>query len=822
MTYVPHAVTSAVYDLADRALTRALLTRIPTETAALLADDRRRLPPLLVDEVIASRVPELRTALAASASRRAGDVFDRLAALGDPALAEGLHGMREAYVGRVPEQRRAVWAGAAATADDPGWRAPDGLVAKLLESKDADLLQSALDSPFPDLVAHAEAVCKEPETPPEPVTPARRAVPSAEQRPETTAELIDVLRVRRRRYSSTYLVNGPEKLDWEALLEAHRAEPFDHAALRALWEAGEDCPQELAVASFAAYPPTRHGDTRKGGGPLYWPMLTALDFSRHEHALRAVLPEGIASGVFPVDRVLAEIKPARHVLNELPHSDERVRAALAAQVARLGSDFANWRALHHLLPRFTGTVPALIDAALAAAPRHAGKTWPNPMGPEFPPRRNSLGRTAWLHLFDRADQAVQLDLSERMDARTIQYLLMWHLPDQSVRDHIVATHGAAVLAGLASHWATSAEVIEDLITYDDPEVNAALFLHTNLTDAQRRHVLAGLRWKQGAATPAAERLPLTPALLQGLRESARRNWLLPATESGDPDVCRILLGNQRVKVHTDPQHLLMLVRLWERHGPDEVRALLDETDFPPRKKGKHPVPPQVREAAQAALDASDGLEVLRAAQAAAAGPAGLVDHLRINGPQRDLAKYLDLWAEENGSAELPWAGLLAAHRAEPLDDRLLVDLHRLEGCPADLVEATATARLRLSHRNYTPRKGKRPPTLPEMLRTLPLPEYAGRDNWPAEALHSGQVTAADILRDAFPALACVTYLGDETPAQDTRPWAHAVAELVEAMGALVREHLGDDPEGWTMALRLMPDFGGTLPDLLATAKAVVS
>lgn len=927
------AVTSAVYAMTDRAVTRALLSRVRQETVELLAGNRHWLPPLLVDEVIASRDPELRAALASSAPHRPGDLFGRLAALGDPALAEGLYGMRGHPRGSSiptsgfdrPEQRRAVWAGAVATADDPGWRAPDGLLTKLLATKDPDLLLPALHSPFPELVAHAlvktshlnsaevqlrtcrrvlarhgvqtlldlaeppavrrpvaetvrracasvnpdevlaEAIRREQEPPPRPAPsapapdtePPRQSVKQTGQADAnpgapppadtvrgvpsvTTAELIDGLRNWDWR-TPVSVPEEPEAIDWDALIEAHRAIPFSVPGLFRLWGGRGDCPEELAVAAFAADPPARDpASGRAGGGALHWSMLTAVDFSLDERGLHAVLAEGITSGVFPVDRVLAEIGPARHVLGALPHSDERVRGALDAQVARLGSDFANWRALHNRLPRFNGSVRALVDTALAEAPQHVGKPWPKPLGPEFPPRRNAVGRAAWLHLFDRAGKDAQLALSEHMDGRAIQQLLVWHQPDQDLRDHIVATHGAAVLAGLASHWNTPVEVIEELIPYDEPEINAALFLHTDLTDAQRRHVLAGRLWEKGeAATPTDERLPLTPALVKGMEESARRNWLLPVCDSGDPLLCRILLGSPRVKVHTEAQQLLMLVRLWERHGPDEVRALLDETKFPPRKQGKHPLPPKVLTTARTALDAADGLAALRAAQAHAAGPEGLVDYLRTAVPQGELAKSLDHWAEENNGVRtsqpadahrtepMPWPELLAAHRAEPLPDRLLVDLMRLAGCPADLTEAAAEAEFRLSHPAYTPRRGKRPPTVPEMLRKLPAPVHEGRSPWLEKAFETDRVTLADVLRDAFPAGACVAFLGSVLrPAPEDEDGTEGgtldTHEVRRAVDELVGQHLGDAPDSWAMALHLTADFEGTLPELLATAAAIVS
>lgn len=920
-------VTSAAYALADRALTRALLTRLPEETAALLGSDEP-LPPVLVDEVFDTTDPEFRRVLAGAATRR-GALYDRLAALGDPDLAVALYGLTS-WTGRLrtAEERAKVWQGAAATADAPGWRDPDGLVAKLLEDDRAPTLLPALHSPFPDLVRHAlvktvgdrtaedelracrnvlahggvetlrSTVLAQTEPPAlcrqvaeqvrlacasadpaalldeairvaqearhaaaeQPVTgsgarqgAADTAFPPVtghtsghrEHAPATLHELIELMYDTEWHYTS--LPEGTP-LDWHALLAAHREKRFSSEGLRLLWQQ-EGCPEELAVEAFVW-----HRGLSEPVGALHWPMLSAVDFSAEEETLRDVLPPGIASGAFPVPRVLGEVRPARKVLDGLPHDDGRVRSALAAQVARLGADFAPWRALYTLLPRFSGTVSEAVDAALDAASRHRGKGWPKPVGPEFPPRGNSLGRTAWLHLFDRADPATQRAVGAEMDARTIQYLLLWHDPAPELRDHLVQTHGAAVLAGLAGQWTTPADVIEELIRYDDPEVNAALFLYTNLTAAQRRHVLSGRHWAdpdttptEGAgaaseeATPQDDRLPLTAALVNGLKESARRNWLLPACDSGDPLLCRVLLGSPRVKVHTDAQYLLMLIRLWERHGPGEVRALLDETRFPGRKPGRHPLPRDIVKTAGRALEAADGLTLLRTAQAEAASPAGQAAFLQANGygPGSDeLTRALDLWAEENGPAPVPWDLLLAAHRTGPLHDRLLVGLAGLAECPPEITRDAREAKLRLSHRHYTPRRGSRPPTVPEMLKKLPLPMHGGKCPWLSDVYRAGLVGFAEVLRDAFPARACTAFLGtaflgtaltgpeDETARTvDGRADATVAAELREARTTvtdLVRTHLGDDVEAWALAVRLMPDFEGTLPELLASAGAIVS
>lgn len=829
MRLAEHTVVSAAYALADRDLTRALIPRVREETLALLGSGIAVLPPFLLDEVIASRDPELCAALLSSAARR-GEVFDRLAALGDPALAVALYGRQE--WGRTPDQRAAVWRGAAATADDPRWRAGDGLPARLLSSRHQAMLEPALLSPFPDVVAHARSVLdgkgSGTGSGPRPALPSNTS-PHKDRRswqrhPRTTKELIADFRDRDFR-GTVELPGTPGALDWDALVVEQRAEPFHSSALATLW-AHPDCPEELALAAFEA-----KWHNAPSGGAVHWSMLASPTFdSLEDHALSKLLGRGLASGAVPVERVLRETGPARRILCALPPDHGEVRAALTVQVARLGSDFAPWRAVYSLLPRFSGTVTELVDAALADTPKHRDKPWPKPMGPEFPSRGASVGRAAWLRLYDAADHGTRCALVAHMDRRAIQHLLLWHRPSSELRAHIVRSRGASVLAGIASTWQTAPEVIAELIPYNDPEVNAALFLNTDLTPAQRRHVLSGRRRHEGesADTPAAERIPLTRDLVHGLRESARRPWLLACADSGDPVLCRILLGSPRVKIHTPALELHMLVRLRERHGPDEVRALLDETDFPGRKpQPRHPLSPATLEAGRAAVDAEsgpDGAALLRAAYEAAASQAGRADFLseKGSGPEEDdLAKAVELFDEEIGPGPFPWAELAAAHATKPLHDRLLVRLAATDGCPPALAGDSAAAGLRLSHPHYRPRRGGRPPTAPEMLGKLPLRLDNGACRWLERAHALGQVTLDEVVRTGFPAQAVVAFLtgalapGDPSGTEEVRAARRAVA-------ALAAEHLSDDPEGWALALRLAPDFEGTLPDLLLASGAVVS
>ncbi|MET9557583.1 hypothetical protein [Streptomyces sp. NPDC006645] len=846
MRIADHTAVSAVYALAGQDLTRALIPRIREETLSLL-DSRAPLSPSLLEELLASRDPELFTPLVRSAAYR-GEVFDRLAALGDPALAVSLYGEKE--WDRTPAQRAAVWAGAVATADDPGWRAEDGLPAKLLSSRRREMLEPALLAPFPELVAHARTAATGQANGDLPrLMPPNRNPPKIqrtwERHPGTTKELIEDLRDNSFR-GSIQLPGTLGAPDWDELVAEHRAVPFYETGLTSLW-AHPDCPEELALAAFE-----RSWNSKGPGGAVHWSMVASPRAADLEtHGLSRLLRSGIDSGALPVDRLLREIAPARNLLCALPHDNEEVRAALAAQVARLGLDFAPWRAVYALLSRFSGTVTALIDAALAETPKHRGKTWPNPKKAEFPSRRLPNGRQAWLRLYDAADHPTRLALGGHMDVRAIQQLLLWHRPSPELRDHIVELRGPSVLAGIASSWDTRPEVIEELIEYNDPETNAALFLNTDLTPAQRRHVLSGRQWRDGvsADTPAADRLPLTESLIHGVRESARRPWLLACADSGDPVLCRILLGSPRAKIHTPALELHMLIRLWERHGPAGVRELLDETDFPGRKRQpRHPLSPGTLTAGRAALDADPGdanpgdadpgdedsgdagsrpavPALLRAAFEAATSPAGRADFLSDKGagPEKDdLEKALELLGEEVGPGPVPWAELAAAHEAKPLHDRLLVRLAALDGCPAALVAESAPADLRLSHPHYRPRRGAQPPTAFEMLAKLPMPvDSNSRCGWLEKAHALGQISLSDVVRTGFPARATVAFLNRALAPGDA-PATDEVRETRRAVAALAAEHLAGDPEGWALALRLITEFEGTLPDLLLASGAVVS
>ncbi|MEU5614656.1 hypothetical protein AB0H03_39220 [Streptomyces sparsogenes] len=860
------SLLSATFRLAGPALAPDLMARLREEAMALMAG-REPLPDYLVDTALATGDAELIWALAGcppTAERL--PALLRLAALGYTALGPRLY---RGY-GDRQELRAAVLEGAERNLDDPDWHEPDGLVEFLLNADGVEELLPALRAPFPAVVRHALktvghkvdaseqlAACRavlahggvaelaglaglytlrpavaelvrRAAAAPDPAavlesasvteddgtaavdgpTPSEPA-PGAPAAPSGT-ELVQQLR------ELTWTREGfpLDGVDWDLVLAEHRREPLPDGALLTL-AAHRGCPDEIVLAAYRKSP--RH---LPATSPLPWQLLAEPDWSDSysRFDLSRLLRRGIREGAYPVERVLREIRPARVVLGSLPYEETPVREELSGLVAGLGADWAAWRALYSLMPRFTGTGTELFAAAREQTAKHRGKTWPRPLTPEYPVSEPDGARAVFLRLYDLAAEDVRLALAEHLDLRSIQHLLVHYQPSAALRDRFVALHGVSVLAGIASSWELPEQTIAELLLHDDPEINAKLYIHTPLSAEQRRQILAGRRSRPaGGEAP----LPLTEELFAELRNSGRRHWLLPALEAGNPRLARILLG--KIKLHTPAGQLLLLVRLWERHGAQEVRALLDETEFPERRSKKHPLPAATHKIVRSALEAADGLAELRERLARARSPESRAEYLRTAaaGRRDQVTAALERLSEETGP-DLPWKELTAEHHRDPLPDALLVELAKRDDLPEELRPDCQVAEVRLEHREHPHRLTGPRPTALDLLRQYQLPAYVyGHQEWLNLAMSYGQLTLSDILREARPARVAAAYLAhrdQEAREEEAEQLRRVRREIVD----LVATHLGEDPEAWTVAMRLMPEFTGTLPELLATTAAVIS
>ncbi|MEU0934688.1 hypothetical protein [Embleya sp. NPDC005971] len=320
---------------------------------------------------------------------------------------------------------------------------------------------------------------------------------------------------------------------------------------------------------------------------------------------------------------------------------------------------------------------------------------------------------------------------------------------------------------------TAAEV-DTLLDLDDPHVDARLFAGSLLPDNERARLLAGVR-RDGTRGPVPG--PLT-TLLWDAELGRCADWLTAGMTSGDPEVARVVVN--RLPLRTEAGRLRVVVGVWTRHGRTRARRLLTEAEFPLA----------TREAIEDAFGRSDGLAVLGARLAGEEDPERVVAHLR-DGDDREQRERVDDILADGG--DLPWAELLRAHRAAALPAALHLRLAEIPDCSYELSVA---------------------------LLARGLPEQARNEPWLHEALVDGRLSGADLLRYARPARVVWSILAGVDARTSPEWWASGVPR-VEA-NALVAEYLGGDAEAWIVALRLFPDFTGTIVELLATARAVAA
>ncbi|WP_436774100.1 hypothetical protein [Yinghuangia sp. YIM S09857] len=170
---------------------------------------------------------------------------------------------------------------------------------------------------------------------------------------------------------------------------------------------------------------------------------------------------------------------------------------------------------------------------------------------------------------------------------------------------------------------------------------------------------------------------------------------------------------------------------------------------------------------------------------------------------------------------LDWGYVVDAHRHESLPDFVREALARQVGCPDEL-------------RPVPPRGGPGAALKSSRLRTSAAGGLRGRtpslgrlDDSSAfararEDYNSGLLTPPVILREGDPACTALGLLAAPGFPMDAlaAPAAAPDAPVPSAVAALTRPVLGDNPDAWVVALNLLGDFAGTLPELLTTAVAV--
>ncbi|OPC83848.1 hypothetical protein B4N89_25520 [Embleya scabrispora] len=546
-------------------------------------------------------------------------------------------------------------------------------------------------------------------------------------------------------------------VDWAAVTVAHRDEPLPEA-IAVVLAADDECPEELLVALYTAYP-TAVGPVAR---PTPAVLRAAIDLPKHPALARIAVLTRDSAEPGDVARIIHEVTPARTAvatLLELPDHAE-LRELLHR---RLGAHGDRWHTLRAVLPRHRATLPALL-AEIAAGTITAPA---EPVGGP-PPTLTKPYR----YLLTSADPD---DLREVLPA----------LPDALVRDLLSSgslprrVHEAAIAStdpraweALARNIGLDVRELARLVDKRVPAVDAAAYMSMRSTPSLRRTI--------------ARRAPLDPGLRKELLAGGDRRTLLPLVVCGEPELAALALGFGCRKIAQQYAY----IRVWERHGPEGVRELLDATGTSTAA--------QVRKRVEAALKAEDGLADLRASGEPYDDPATLPNRFQTRTSRtavRDLV-------HEPYAHDFPL--LMAANRVEPFAYEALDDLIRHE----DATDADR-ASLQLELVNFLRDYGRRAVDFAprEWLRTK---AFNRDEDWANAAVEHGLLDPVDLVDVAYPAHAVVASIKRMSPTLVVGPMRDRLTELT-------RDHLAGHTEALAIAVGLVEEFNGSLAELVTLA-----
>ncbi|RCV50383.1 hypothetical protein [Marinitenerispora sediminis] len=763
----------------------------------------------------------------------------RLAASGHPGVARQVLHRDSSWSLR---ERRTLLA--AARPADPGWTGIGGMVSWLLQQGNTRVLRPAVVCALPGVARHALERAVGDLLPAEQLRalwsvyehdgglPALRALPADELRPEVAEALAGVtasgdpapLRAALAEAEGTAgaiaelrdtslrlraeLLELRATLDWAAVAEAAREQPFDEDATRALVER-KDCPEEVGVLLFAAHPAVvAEYAARLGPELLAAPPAGAAGAK----TVRVMVRRGFGRGLSGTD-LLERGTPATAVLEaarQRPAAPERARVAWDGFTARLGelvedrigTDPERWRVLRARMRSFKGTVTELLDEVAGGGGRPPKPGWPDSGAMPEPGRSASPGgvRAAFLTLLNAAP-ACQAALLPHLDDRTLYDLFAHGTWRDAWLDHASAAADRRYAVALARRGSLDAEAIERLMRLDEPEVNAQLFLRASATAPQRERLLSGRPFDPARGTP----LPLDPGLVEHLLRRSGGWRPRDPVDCADPRLLRHILRHIRVR-GVVPQ-LRLLLNAWERHGPAEAKALIEEK-LQPVTYSRNPFRRETKAAMKKLLAAEDpdsALVELRRKVAEGESAAWQIDAIR-----KEAWDNAELYREAH---PWHWDELWKEHQREPFSVMSLAGLVNIPECPDTFRREAA--------RTEQARDQWRDDAFSRLASHLPLPEPPpGTVTLPSG---SGGTAGADLpdpdrarwsarLANDVPAENVLTQIADDSAADSAR----------QELAVLLRATLDGNPEAWVLALRMLPEFSGSVAELLGTAAAAAS
>ncbi|WP_158822182.1 hypothetical protein [Streptomyces sp. NRRL F-5727] len=485
-------------------------------------------------------------------------------------------------------------------------------------------------------------------------------------------------------------------------------------------------------------------------------------------------------------RSVEQTRPARSVAAKVAAAGgaDAETALLLHELAKrhLGGHPALWCALHDALVGHRGGLPDLLAALVPQAP----PARPAADGPLRPPAPRSVHLTLGLLLEHAEPQHAAAALAALPERVTTELLAGGTLPPPALVDAVVDHGDTRTRAALARHPRLDTRVLARLAGAGDPHVTAAVYRNPRTTQSLRRTI--------------AERFDTVPlddtlrAELTAPHGEVPRTWLTPLLGCGDP---RLVVPALRWGVRQVAQEYALL-RIWERTGPEAVRALL------------------------AAPTADTGLSraaVDTVTEALAAPDGDGPRRLRERGePYEDPARLPALLATARGTSTLrdllsePYAhdldALAAVHAETPFMPKACEELARHEAATDAQRHAFRLGVLNEPWRAGGRRAGNTTPPARRLAEET-LDESAA--DWAEGMAVAGLLDPVDLIVTARPAAHALTALA--RLAERDLLGSPAAAALL----ARTTTHLGERDQAWAALDTLLPEHPGTLADVIAEA-----
>ncbi|TQK86227.1 hypothetical protein FB563_6335 [Streptomyces puniciscabiei] len=480
-------------------------------------------------------------------------------------------------------------------------------------------------------------------------------------------------------------------------------------------------------------------------------------------------------------RMVERARPARSLAAKVAVAggvDHEASACLKQLAERhLGADGTRWRALHDALVGYRGSLPELF--AELPVPPESDDTL-------RPPAPRSVHRTLGLlleHAEPRHAAAAFASLPERV---TTELLAGGTHPAPTLVDAVVEHGDTRTRAALARHPRLDTRVLARLVAVGDAHVAAAVYRNPRTTQSLRRTVVDRI-----------DTVPLDTALraeLTAPHGQVPRTWLAPLLGSGDP---QLVVPALRSGVRQVAQQYALLT-IWERTGPDAVRALLNDP-------------------AAAAWLSRAVVDTVTQALAAPNGDGPRLLRARCE-PYEDPARLPALLATARGTSTLrdllsePYVhdldALAEAHAATPFMPKACEELARHEAASDAQREAFRLSVLNEPWRAAGRRAGNTTPPA-RRLAEEELDDSAAI--WAEGMAVAGYLDPVELIGTARPAASALAALA-RLAERDLLGTA-AVAEL----RALTETHLGERQRAWAALDVLLPHHGGTVAELIVTA-----